>query len=153
MHEESFPTEIEAQIVDALRAAGRLSLSCVAIADYSVIAHVAFSPVTVDLIDGGLGLGPVAVLPGYRTQGVAEKLINFCLEACHHAGCGFVVVLGDPEYYRRFGFKPASDWGLVDEYGGGAAFQAIELQDGGIPATGGTVKYAPEFSVANEDAN
>lgn len=127
-------------------------MSFVTIADYSVIAHVAFSPVSVNQTGGGLGLGPVAVLPGYRQQGVAGRLIKQGLEACTASACGFVVVLGDPDYYRRFGFDPASKWGLVDEFGGGSAFQAMELRTGTIPAGGGTVKYAPEFNVVEEEA-
>jgi putative acetyltransferase len=69
------------------------------------------------------------------------------LAACAQAGFGFVVVLGDPAYYSRFGFRPASRWGLVDEYGGGAAFQAIELSSGSLPITGGVVRYAPSFAL------
>jgi putative acetyltransferase len=64
---------------------------------------------------------------------------------CEEAGCGFVVVLGDPAYYRRFGFRPARSFGLSDEYGGGDAFQALELREGAIPPGGGVVRYAPEF--------
>ena len=115
----------------------------------SIVAHIAFSPVAAGTADGGLGLGPVAVLPKYRRQGIAESLIKAGLDTCRKIGIGFVVVLGDPNYYRRFGFKSASNWGLVDEYSGGTAFQAIELREGAMPKAGGTVKYAREFSVVD----
>jgi len=62
-----------------------------------------------------------------------------------------VVVLGDPAYYGRFGFLPASGWGLGDEYGGGAAFQALELRAGSIPTAGALVRYAPEFAALTSE--
>jgi putative acetyltransferase len=69
------------------------------------------------------------------------------LAKCRRLGVGFVVVLGDPAYYSRFGFQPAARWNLSDEFEGGDAFQAIELMPGAIPIGGGLVKYAPEFSI------
>lgn len=68
------------------------------------------------------------------------------LAACVRIGAGFVVVLGEPAYYQRLGFAPAADWGMVDEYGGGAAFQAIELRAGAILRVAGLVRYASEFT-------
>lgn len=154
VHAASFPTTTEADIVAGLREAGRLSVSLVCCDRDLLVGHVAFSPVGINLTAGGLGLGPIAVLPDYRRQGIAESLIRAGLEAGRILGYRFVVVLGDPDYYRRVGFRAASNWGLEDEYGGGAAFQAIELQDGGIPSRGGTVQYAPEFAAAaNENPN
>jgi putative acetyltransferase len=57
-----------------------------------------------------------------------------------------VVVLGGPAYYRRFGFTAAAGWGLADEYGGGDAFQVLEIRAGAIPRGAGLVRYAPEFA-------
>ena len=57
------------------------------------------------------------------------------------------MVLGEPAYYGRFGFTAAAAWGLRDEYGGGSAFQAVELRAGAIPRGAGLVRYAPEFAV------
>ena len=94
----------------------------------------------------GLGLAPVAVLPEYRRQGIAANLIRVGLEQCKERGVGLVIVLGDPAYYGRFGFKPASTWGLENEYGGGDAFQAMELRAGAIPRDGGLVRYGPQFA-------
>ena len=146
VHAASFPTVGEARLVDALRAAGLLCVSLVAVEQGKVIGHVAFSRVSVLDATDGVGLGPVAVLPGYRQRGIGEQLIRDGLAACKRSSYGFVVVLGDPGYYRRFGFMPAGGWGLCDEYGGGEAFQALELRPGSIPADGGLVRYAPEFA-------
>lgn len=131
--------------MDALRAAGRLTLSLVAVEEGVVAGHVALSPVRVTGAADGIGLAPVAVLPAFRRRGIADRLIRMGLERCGEQGFGFVVVLGEPEYYGRFGFRPASDWGLSDEYGGGDAFQALELRPGAIPRGAGVVRYAPEF--------
>ena len=149
----SFPTEGEARLVDALRAAGRLSISLVAEEGGEVVGHVAFSPIHVADADGGdgLGLGPVAVLPAFRRRGIADRLVREGLEVAERRGHGLVVVLGDPHYYGRFGFRPASGWELHDEFGGGAAFQALELRSGAIPSGGGLVRYDPEFSALEDE--
>ena len=146
MHAVSFPTAGEARLVDALRAAGRLRVSLVAVEDGHVIGHVAFSSVTVAGAADAVGLAPVAVLPAWRRSGIAARLIREGLAACERTGAGFVVVLGEPHYYQRFGFMPASRWGLGDEYGGEDAFQALELRPGAIPRAAGLVRYAPEFA-------
>jgi putative acetyltransferase len=146
VHRAAFPTPAESALVDDLRQSGRLTVSLVAIEDGQVVGHVAFSPVTVAGSSAGLGLAPVAVLPGSQRQGVGASLVRAGLAACRAAAVPFVVVLGSPHYYGRFGFEAASRWGLSDEYGGGAAFQALELVPGSIPVNAGLVKYAPEFS-------
>ena len=151
VHEVSFPTVAEARLVDALREAGRLYLSLVAEHQSRIVGHVAFSPVTVADATEGVGLAPVAVLPAHRRQGIAAELIRAGLAACERSGYGFAVVLGDPGYYRRFGFQPASRWGLRDEYMGGEAFQALELRTDSIPSGGGLVHYAPEFNAFASD--
>jgi putative acetyltransferase len=106
--------------------------------------------VTVGGTTDGVGLGPVAVLAAFRRRGIAEQLIREGLAVCERLGHSFVVVRGDPGYYRRFGFMPAARWGLRDEFGGGDAFQAQELRPRGIPTGGGVVRYAPEFVAVEE---
>jgi putative acetyltransferase len=150
VHTASFPTAAEARLVDALRTAGRLDISLVAETAGEVVGHVAFSPVTLPGTVGGGGLAPVAVLPAFRRRGIAAALVREGLAACA-SRYAFVVVLGDPRYYGRFGFLPASRWRLRDEYGGGDAFQALELRPGAIPAGGGVVRYCPEFALVEGD--
>ena len=149
VHAASFPTDAEARLVDLLRAAGHLSVSLVAEAGGEVVGHVAFSPVTAGAGAAGAGLGPVAVVESHRRQGIAAELIRAGLETCRRLGFEWAVVLGDPKYYSRFGFGPASDSGLRDEYDGGSAFQAMELTPGALPAGAGLVRYAPEFALVS----
>lgn len=149
IHAAAFPTDAETRLVDLLREAGRLTLSLVAEYNESIVGHVAFSPVTLATTTGGWGLAPVAVHPRVQRRGIGAQLIGEGLLRARAAGAPFVVVLGEPSYYGRLGFQPARSWGLHDEYGGGDAFQAIELIPGGIPAGGGLVRYAPEFALVS----
>jgi len=148
----AFPTDAEARLVAALRSAGRLAVSLVAEVDGPIVGHVAFSPVDVPASRTGEGpvaegLAPLSVAAAFRRRGIGAALVAAGLDACRAAGAGFVVVLGDPRYYGRFGFGPARAVGLADEYAGGDAFQVLELRPGSVPPAGGTVRYAPEFSI------
>lgn len=146
VHRAAFPTPLEAQLVDALRAAGLLTVSLVAAAQRDILGHVAFSPVAVAGVHGqGLGLAPLAVQPRVQKQGIGAALVRAGLEGCRRLGAPFVVVLGEPAYYRRFGFAPASRWRLGNEYGAADEFMALELVAGGIPREGGLVQYAAPF--------
>lgn len=142
----SFPTDAEARLVDLLRAAGHLTLSLVADEDGAVVGHVAFSPVDVERGAGGIGLAPLAVAASHRRRGLGAELIRVGLADCRSGGYGWVVVLGDPAYYGRFGFRPAALVGLSDEFGGGAAFQVLELVPAALSSVQGLVRYAPEFA-------
>jgi putative acetyltransferase len=141
-----FPTPAEARLVDALRDARHLAVSLVVEADGEVVGHVAFSPVRAASGAVGAGLAPLAVRPAYRRRGLGARLVERGLAACAARGFGWAVVLGGPDYYARFGFTPAPEAGLSDEYGGGAAFQVLELAPGMLPRDGGLVTYAPEFA-------
>ncbi|MHB1557155.1 MAG: GNAT family N-acetyltransferase [Isosphaeraceae bacterium] len=147
--EAAFPTAAEARLVELLRAGGHLTISLVAEGDDgTIVGHVAFSPVVVDgepAEQAGVGLAPLAVLPDHRRQGVGARLVREGLAACEAARLGFVVVLGEPAYYRRFGFDRADRRGLGNEYGTDEAFMVLELRAGAIPGGGGVVRYGAEF--------
>jgi putative acetyltransferase len=101
----------EAEIVDALRIGGVLTLSLVAEDEGKIVGYAAFSPVTVNAQEVcWFGLGPVAVLTEKRRCGVGAALIETGLKHLEKLGVRGCVVLGDPAYYRRFGFQ--SDPGL-----------------------------------------
>lgn len=93
-------------IVNALRAAGALTLSLVAEVDGRVAGHVGFSPVTVSGESAGwYGLGPVSVLPQCQKKGIGRALIHEGLSRLKTLGARGCVLVGDPYYYQRFGFK------------------------------------------------
>jgi putative acetyltransferase len=149
IHRAAFPTDAEARLVDLLRQRGKATVSLVAVAGGAVVGHVLFSPVTVGATEhssAALGLAPVAILPAHQGRGIGSALIRAGLGACRARGVGFVVVLGDPRYYARFGFEAASEHGLPNEYGAGAEFMVQELRPQVLPVPGGLVRYAPEFA-------
>lgn len=103
----------EQHIVNALRRAGKLSVSLVAESEGAVIGHVAVSPVAIsDGAPGWFGLGPVSVLPQYQRLGIGSQLVREALRLIREGGASGCVVLGDPEYYGRFGFRINPDLGL-----------------------------------------
>jgi len=96
-------------IVAKLRQAGALSLSLVADLESQVIGHIAFSPVII--ADGSTdwyGLGPLSVAPLFQRRGIGQALVRTGLKRLRERGARGCVVLGSPEYYRRFGFAATS---------------------------------------------
>ena len=93
-------------IISALRAANALTLSLVAEMDGRVVGHIAFSPVTIS--DGSrnwYGLGPLSVSPDFQKQGIGKSLVQEGLSMLKALGAEGCVLVGDPDYYKRFGFK------------------------------------------------
>lgn len=133
-------------IVRALRDAGQLAVSLVAETeqDRRIVGHVAVSPVTIT--NGALGwygLGPVSVIPEQQGRGVGTMLITRALAELRASGAAGCVVLGEPDYYARFGFTPDSRLVLPGVPAG--YFQAIVF-DGEPPV--GRVAYHASFAAA-----
>ena len=127
---------VEAGLVDALRggAAWEPGLSVVAERDGRVVAHALLSRIVLVAANGdvpALALGPVAVLPAVRRQGLGSAVIR---EALAHRGDRLVVVLGDPAYYRRFGFEPGAAHRITGAWSSfGAAWQVLPPAAGTPP--------------------
>jgi putative acetyltransferase len=151
VNECAFGRSAEADLVDALRAHGKATISLVAVQAGNVVGHILFSPVTIESGSEALpvsGLAPMAVLPEFQRRGIGSRLVKRGLEQCRNAGHRGVVVLGHPEYYPRFGFVPASRFGISSEYAvPDEVFMALELREGALrDCRGGVAKYQPEFS-------
>ena len=130
-------------IVNALRDAGQLSISLVAEDGDEIVGYVAASPVSIsDGTEEWYGLGPIAVLPGRQGQGIGSELMRRALDELRRLDAAGCVVLGDPSYYARFGFKVEP--GLVLPDVPPAYFQAVCFR-GRMPA--GTVRYHEAFEV------
>ena len=112
------------------------------------MGHVLFSPVSFSPSQPqirALGLAPLAVLPECQNQGIGTQLSFEGLRRSLDGGWQVVVVLGHPNYYPRFGFRPASVIGLGNEYGADEAFMAIELEPGILKGIKAVACYGPEF--------
>ena len=97
-------------IINALREANALTISLVAEIDGQLVGHIAFSPITIS--DGSLnwyGLGPISVLPKYQKQGIGKSLVLKGLSLLKDMGGQGCALVGDPNYYKRFGFKNIPD--------------------------------------------
>lgn len=146
VNEAAFGRVDEADLVDRLRADGHAILSFVALSDERVIGHILFSPVTLGSNTKALGLAPMAVLPEFQRRGIGSLLIAEGLQACRRAQHPRVVVLGHTDYYPRFGFVPASRYGVRCPYPVEAdAFMALELSEKAFVGCSGTARYAPAF--------
>lgn len=130
----------EAFIIRALRNSGALALSLVAESEDNIIGHIAFSPVRVsDGSIGWYGLGPISVLPALQRKGIGKALIHEGLSILKAMGAKGVVLVGDPNYYQRFGFRSIPELtleGVPQEYfmalplGKSSAHGAVEFHEG-----------------------
>lgn len=132
----------EPEIVDQLREDGDLTLSLVAEnSDKAIIGHIAFSPVAIsDGTTDWYALGPVSVIPTIQHTGIGTSLIECGILMLTDRGAKGIVLLGEPEYYSRFGFEHDPD--LAFPGAEPAYFQRFVLSGDGPK---GTVTYPPAF--------
>lgn len=152
VHALAFERDNEAMLVEKLRQTEAFNprLSLVALRDGIVVGHALFYPVTIAMPDGNtaqaMGLGPIGVLPEHQNIGIGEALIWQGFEFCRKEKEYALVVLGNPKYYGRFGFRVSSEFGLKCMYDVPQdAFMACELKAGAWEGVTGIVKYHPAF--------
>ncbi|WP_256852152.1 GNAT family N-acetyltransferase [Pantoea sp. Fr+CA_20] len=144
-----FPTSAEAELTQALREDGLLTLGVVATDDEGqVLGYAAFSPVTMQGEDRNwVGLAPLAVDESLRGQGIAKQLVYEGLDTLNEFGYSAVVVLGDPALYHHLGFEPAARHGLHCRWPGSeAAFQVYRLADNAFDGAEGRIEYSAPFN-------
>lgn len=148
----AFGRSDEAELVNRLRYLTGI-ISLVAELNGSIIGHIMFSPVR--LIQDGMevedahiaGLAPVSVFPSHQKTGVGKTLIQAGLNRCIESGYVACVLLGNPDYYPKFGFQPAlPTFGIRSNYNvPDPVFMALELVDGSLKGKRGTIYYHPTF--------
>lgn len=149
VNELAFGQPLEADLVDRLRCSSD-ALSLVA-EDEAVIGHILFTRVEIETPDkslSGMGLAPMAVLPGRQRQGIGSLLVMRGIDILRQRGCPFVVVVGHPAYYPRFGFERASLHGLTSQWEGipDAAFMVLIIDATAMSGVTGVAKYREEFN-------
>lgn len=152
INEEAFGQLDEAFLVEKLRKESSFerAISLVAVKSNIVVGHMLLFPLKVVSPEGKetelLGLAPLAVFPGFQRQGIGSALVTKGLELARAKGFRSVVVVGDPAYYSRFGFRPASDHGVVTPFGVEASM-VLELSEGALTEIKGNVVYPKAFNL------
>ena len=146
LNKRAFGQDQEANIVDALRNNGAALLSLVATVDDRVVGHIMYSPLSVGDINGA-ALAPMAVIPEHQRQGIGSKLVEAGNRKLKDAGCPFIIVVGHPDYYPRFGFTPASEHGIKCEWDvPNDVFMLLVLEQAKMESVSGLATYRHEFS-------
>ena len=149
----AFNVSTEADLVDQLRRSETDFLSLVAEDQDHIVGHILFTPVSVER-DGhpitGMGLAPMAVAPERQRQGIGSALVEHGLGLLRECGCPFVLVLGHPGYYPRFGFERASAHHLACQWEGvpDDAFMVLILDPVAMHGVSGVARYRDEFDAA-----
>jgi putative acetyltransferase len=149
VNEAAFESDAEASLVDALRDGGFITSSLVAVTDEDIVGHIFFSRLPIKTNVGtveAVSLAPMSVLPSHQRQGIGSKQVQSGLEVCRNQGHSIVVVLGHPDLYPRFGFSAEVARPLLNPFGGGEAWMALELVPGALQGVEGRVEYPPPFS-------
>jgi putative acetyltransferase len=121
IHRQAFGRELEGEIAANLRIGGEFipDLSLVAESDGKVVGHIILSRLRYDVATSEcrlLALGPIGVLPNFQKQGVGTSLMNEAIRRSRELGFLGIALIGHPTYYPRFGFQPASRFGIVLPY-------------------------------------
>lgn len=154
VNQQAFGRPEEAGIVDRLRVSCPEAISLVADDGGEVVGHIIFTVAFIDTPKGklwGRGLAVMAVLPGRQRQGIGSRLVERGLELLREQGCPFVIVVGHPEYYPRFGFKRASGYNLSSQWENmpDDAFMVLVFDEGAMQGVSGVATYRDdEFSQA-----
>jgi len=153
VNHRAFGRTEEADLVNKLRQSCTNRISLVAVSNGQIGGHILFTPVTIqakERIITGMGLAPMAVLPESQHQGIGSQLVKAGLQVVKKAKYPFVIVLGHPTYYPRFGFVPASRYGIKSEYENipDEAFMILVFGQASLKDVSGVAKYRPEFAAA-----
>jgi putative acetyltransferase len=153
VNEQAFDGPAEARIVDALREKCPDTLSLVAEDEGEIVGHIFFSPVSIEwsgTVIKGMGLAPMAVRPDRQRQGIGSRLVRTGLEILEEQGCTYIIVLGHPVFYPRFGFESASKYNLTCQWEGvpDEAFMIVVNDPSSLLGVKGVARYRDEFNEA-----
>jgi putative acetyltransferase len=138
----AFGQSSEAELVRQLRDAGDSIVSLVADDGGQIVGHVLLSKV--DAPFAALALAPVSVIPARQRSGIGSALVARAIKRARDEGWAAVFVLGDPNFYERFGFDREAAAGFTSPYAG-PHFMVLKLSPS-LPAATGTLRHAPAFA-------
>ena len=151
LNKKAFGQTEEPDLVDKLRESDRFipDLSLVAEIDNKVVGHILFTKIFIQsegVYKESLALAPMAVLPEIQKEGIGKQLIKRGVEKAKSLGYESIVVLGHTEYYPKFGFMPASKFGITAPWEvPDDVFMVLELKDNALKSVSGLVNYAQAF--------
>lgn len=149
----AFDDSMEADLVDRLRDNCPERVSLVATLRNVLVGYLLFTPSEIETSRGtikGWALGPMAVHPDYQRSGIGSQLVHVGLAMLRERKALFVVVLGHPGYYPKFGFRAAARWHLRSEWDvPEEAFMILSLEPEFMMPVGGIVSYRKEFRDAS----
>jgi len=152
VNERAFGQGQEASVVAKLRENCQDILSLVALAGEKVVGHILFSPAVIEGEHGrlaGSSLAPLAVLPECQRQGIGSELAQAGVAKIRDGGCPYIIVIGHPEYYPRFGFEPASRFEItIEGEVPDEAFMILILDKKAMKGISGVARYRPEWAEA-----
>ncbi|MEO6913950.1 MAG: N-acetyltransferase [Candidatus Baltobacteraceae bacterium] len=149
VHQAAFGRSAEAALVERLRDNGLIVVSMVAEMNDAIIGNVVFSALSIEPgATVAVALAPAAVLPPYQRLGIGTKLISAGLNLCRRRSVDAAIVLGDPQYYQRFGFSSALTSGLTSRYAG-RHWMALELVPHALAGVAAVVAYPGAFTTVD----
>lgn len=131
-------------------------LSLVACDDDKIVGNIIYSKAKV--INGGnkefevLCMGPIGVLPPCQGQGIGSLLMNYSIAKAKQLGYKAIIIFGNPDYYHRFGFINAKEYGIQTSSGENfEEFMALELYDGGLNGISGKFYEDKVFTIEKDE--
>ena len=147
----AFNQENEGIMIENLRSKPEFipELSLIAKLENEIVGHILFLPLKIKNNNSEfttLSLAPMAVKSEYQKMGIGGKLMKKGFEVSKELGFTSIIVLGYPEYYPKFGFKPAINWGIKPPIDvPSEVFMAIELEKDALKDVSGTVEFPLEY--------
>lgn len=128
----AFAKTDEADLIERLRADGDVVFELVAEEDGAIVGHILYSRLWADSVNLYAALAPLAVRPDLQRTGLGKKLTQASIDTAREFGAHAVIVLGNPEYYPKFGFTPEATAQVKAPYSGSPAFMALEIEPGAL---------------------
>lgn len=146
--EEAFNQPDEADLVEDLRSSGDAIIGLVSEENREIVGYAMLSKASIDGTDCRIaGLAPVAVKPEHQNNGIGSLLIREVLDECLSLRFDAIIVIGNGDFYPRFGFKPGSEYGITAQWDEIPPdhFMVLELHADALEGISGTARYASAF--------